>query len=88
MQRVPIARRRGTEAKRYVFEIATRASWARSVDTWPLATDKWNSKADPINGTFSDRRNQNRDSEELLSCFLLGNENLRDGEIDNDRPER
>lgn len=74
------------EAKIYVFEMAKRASWARSVDTWPLASDNWSSKPDPINGTFSDR--STKGSQELLSSFLHGNEDLRDGEIDNDRPER
>ncbi|KAK0516036.1 hypothetical protein JMJ35_002070 [Cladonia borealis] len=56
--------------------MATRASWARSVDTWPLAVDKWNSKPDPIDCTFSDR--SKKGSQELLSSFLHGNEDLRD----------
>ena len=37
MQRTPIAQIGGVEAKTYVFEMATRASWAICVDTWPLA---------------------------------------------------
>ena len=76
----------GTDAGRYVCEMATLASWARSVDTWLLAADKWNLKPDPINGTFSDR--SKKGSQELLSDFLHGNEDLRDSEIDNERLER
>ena len=63
---------------KYVFEVPACASWAISVDTWPLAADKWNFKPDPINGTFRDRSKQSRKSEELLPCFFHGNENVRD----------
>lgn len=77
--KAPIARRRGTEAKGYVFEVVTCAALATSVNTLPLAANKWNAKPTPLNGMFKDRGKQSRVSEQLLPCFFNGNESVRDG---------
>ena len=88
VQRAPIARRRGTEAKQHILEVLTCASWAASVDTWPLGADKWNAKPDSLNGTFKDRSKPSRASEERPSCLFHGNESVRGGKPKHDRPER